>query len=59
MKRVVYSVETKYKIAGIKLKGYSTRETKYALNIKNDISMADAVKDDIITPYRKKNISNS
>ncbi|MES3693917.1 hypothetical protein [Staphylococcus sp. GFQ9D221P] len=34
MKRVAYSVETKYKVVEMKLKGYSTREIMDALNIK-------------------------
>ncbi|MEB5650645.1 helix-turn-helix domain containing protein, partial [Mammaliicoccus sciuri] len=36
MKRVGYSVETKYKVVEMKLKGYSTREIMDALNIKNE-----------------------
>ncbi|QQC96534.1 IS3 family transposase [Mammaliicoccus sciuri] len=36
MKRVAYSVETKYKVVEMKLKGYSTREIMDALNIKNE-----------------------
>ncbi len=35
MKRVAYSVETKYKVVEMKLKGYSTREIMDTLNIKN------------------------
>lgn len=35
MERVSYSVETKYKVVGMKLKGYSTREIMDTLNIKN------------------------
>ncbi len=34
MKRVAYSVETKYKVVEMKLKGYSAREIMDALNIK-------------------------
>nr|WP_172686367.1 IS21 family transposase [Macrococcus caseolyticus]AIU53930.1 putative integrase [Macrococcus caseolyticus] len=36
MKRVAYSVEIKYKVVEMKLKGYSTREIMDALNIKNE-----------------------
>ena len=36
MKSVGYSVETKYKVVEMKLKGYSTREIMDALNIKNE-----------------------
>ncbi|TFV14189.1 helix-turn-helix domain-containing protein, partial [Mammaliicoccus lentus] len=35
MKRVAYSVEIKYKVVEMKLKGYSTREIMDTLNIKN------------------------
>lgn len=35
MKRVAYSVETKYKVVEMKLKGYSAREIMDTLNIKN------------------------
>lgn len=36
MKRVVYSVETKYKVVEMKIKRYRTRETMDTLNIKNE-----------------------
>ncbi|MGG6842176.1 UNVERIFIED_CONTAM: helix-turn-helix domain containing protein, partial [Mammaliicoccus sciuri] len=36
MKRVAYSIETKYKVVEMKLKGFSTREIMDTLNIKNE-----------------------
>ena len=36
IKRVAYSVETKYKVVEMKLKGFSTREIMDTLNIKNE-----------------------
>src|SRR5699024_2463660 len=36
MKRVAYSVETKYKVVEMKLKGFSTREIMNTINIKNE-----------------------
>lgn len=37
MKRVAYSVKTKYKVVEMNLKGYSTRDIMNSLNIKNEI----------------------